>query len=223
MTGVSTRCLRVATAVLAIQAVAFHVFSQNEREPKVLPLALVNFERGGWTLVREEPADSATAEILRPDDHLYRVLAHEENGLAATVFVAYFRTQRTGHAPHTPRNCLPGHGWVFARSGIYEADVAGAGRLEANRYVIQKENEKAAVIYWYQTGERAVANEYRAKLWLIWDAMRHRRSDTALVRVIVPAAGSVEEAERAAERLAQEVYAALAAHFPALERTGVGT
>lgn len=223
MTGFRAKSVWVATAVLVLQAVAFHVFSQNEREPKVLPLALVNFEHDGWTLIREEPADGATAEILRPDDHLYRVLTHEGSGLAATVFVAYFKTQRTGHAPHTPRNCLPGHGWVFTRAGTYEADVAGTGRLEANRYVIQKENEKAAVIYWYQTGERTVANEYKAKVWLIWDAMRHRRSDTALVRVIVPAAGSVEKAERAAEELARKVYAALAAHFPPLERNGMGT
>jgi EpsI family protein len=215
--------LWVATAILAMQAVAFHLFSQNEREPRVLPLALVNLERGGWTLIREEPADNATAEILRPDDHLYRVLTNERTGLAATVFVAYFKTQRTGHAPHTPRNCLPGHGWVFARSGPYVADVAGAGRLEANRYVIQKENEKAAVIYWYQTGERTVANEYKAKLWLIWDAMRHRRSDTALVRVLVPAPGSVEAAEQAAEELAKQVYAALAEHFPRLGRERLGT
>lgn len=207
----------VASGVLWAQAVGFHVFSQNEREPKVLPLALVEVGRGGWVELREEAVDGATAEILHPDDHLYRLVGREGTGQVASVFVAYFRSQRTGHAPHTPRNCLPGHGWVFARTGRYEAEVAGAGRLEANRYVIQKESDRAAVVYWYQTGERTVANEYRAKLWLVWDAMRHGRSDTALVRVIVPAGeGGVEEAERAAEELAREVYRALAEHFPRL-------
>lgn len=217
------RSLWIATAVLCAQAVGFHVFSQNEHEPRVLPLALVNFERGGWTLVREEPVDNATAEILRPDDHVYRVLANPGSGHLATVFVAYFRSQRTGHAPHTPRNCLPGHGWVFERTGVYEAEIPGAGRLEANRYVIQKENERAAVIYWYQTGERTVANEYKAKLWLVWHAARYGRSDTALVRVIVPAGAAVEDAERTAEGLAREVYAALAEHFPRLGAGGRGT
>ncbi len=213
------RGLSVATGVLCLQAVGFHVFSQNEREPKVLPLALVDLGRGGWVELREEAVDGATAEILHPDDHLFRLLEHPETGQRASVFVAYFKTQRTGHAPHTPRNCLPGHGWVFARMGTFEADAPGAGRLEANRYVIQKESEKAAVVYWYQTGERTVANEYKAKLWLVWDAMRYGRSDTALVRVIVPAGGgSVEAAERAAEGLAVEVYRTLAQHFPRLGR-----
>lgn len=220
MIGSQRKSLWIATGILCAQALGFHVFSQNEREPRVMPLALVHFERNGWKVIREEPADSATAELLRPDDFLYRVLTNEKNNLMASVFVAYFKTQRAGHAPHTPRNCLPGHGWVFTRTGTFEKRVQGAGRLEANRYVIQRGTEKAAVIYWYQTGERTVANEYRAKLFLVWDAMRHRRSDTALVRVIVPVAGSVEEAEREAAGLAEEVYAALALHFPPLRREG---
>lgn len=207
----------VATGLLCAQSVGFHVFSQNEREPKVLPLALVDVGRGEWVELREEAVDEATAEILHPDDQLYRLVGREGTGQVGSVFVAYFRSQRTGHAPHTPRNCLPGHGWVFERTGRYEAEVAGAGRLEANRYVIQKESDRAAVVYWYQTGERTVANEYRAKLWLVWDAVRHGRSDTALVRVIVPAGeGGVEAAEQAAGELAREVYGALAEHFPRL-------
>lgn len=213
------RGLRVATAVLCVQAAAFHVLSRNERAPKVLPLALVDLQRGGWQELGTEPVDAATAEILHPDDHLFRMLRHGGTGQVASVFVAYFLSQRTGHAPHTPRNCLPGHGWVFERMGTYAADVPGAGRLEANRYVIQKGGERAAVTYWYQTGEQTVADEYRAKVKLIWTAARYGRSDTALVRVIVPAgAGGVEEAERAAAGLAWEVYAALAEHFPRLER-----
>ena len=209
----------VATGVLCAQAVGFHVFAQNERVMKVLPLAFVDLNRGGWEVIKEEPVDGATAEILHPDDSLFRLLGQRETGLTGSVFVAYFATQRTGHAPHTPRNCLPGHGWVFERAGTYEAEVEGAGRLEANRYVIQKGSDRAAVVYWYQTGERTVANEYKAKLKLMWTAARFGRSDTALVRVIVPAGeGRVEEAERAAAGLAREVYAALAEHIPRLGR-----
>jgi EpsI family protein len=207
----------VATAVLCAQAALFYGAAQNERAPKVLPLGLVALGRGGWEELRDEPVDGATAEILHPDDSVFRLLGQRETGLTASVFVAYFASQRTGHAPHTPRNCLPGHGWVIEKMGKYEGEVKGAGRLEANRYVIQKGSERAAVVYWYQTGEATVANEYEAKLKLIWTAARHGRSDTALVRVIVPAgAGGTEQAERAAEGLAREVYGALAEHFPRL-------
>lgn len=208
------RGIQVAAAVLCVQAVAFHFLSQNERAPKVLPLALVSLDRGGWREARREELDRATADILRPDDYLYTLVVNERQGVIASVFVAYFLTQRTGHAPHTPRNCLPGHGWVPSRLGTVELEAGGPGRLEANRYLIQKENDKAVVVYWYQTGPRTVANEYKAKLLLIWDAIRHRRSDTALVRVIVPVSGQTRAAEQAAGDLAKDVYRALAQHFP---------
>jgi EpsI family protein len=85
--------------------------------------------------------------------------------------------------------------------------------------VIQRGNERAAVVYWYQTGDMTVANEYKAKLKLLWTAARFGRSDTALVRVIVPAGeGRVEATEQAAADLAREVYAALAEHIPRLGR-----
>ena len=40
--------------------------------------------------------------------------------------------------------------------------------------------------YWYQSRDRAVASEYTAKYWVVMDAMRLNRTDTALVRVVVP-------------------------------------
>jgi len=40
------------------------------------------------------------------------------------------------------------------------------------------------VLYWYQTPRRVIASEWAAKFWLIPDAIRDRRTDTALVRIV---------------------------------------
>lgn len=45
------------------------------------------------------------------------------------------------------------------------------------------------MLYWYQSRERVVASEYKAKLFSIADAIRYNRTDTAQVRVVVPIAG----------------------------------
>jgi EpsI family protein len=42
------------------------------------------------------------------------------------------------------------------------------------------------VIYWYQSRDRVVASEYSAKGYVVLDALRDNRTDSALVRVIVP-------------------------------------
>ena len=58
--------------------------------------------------------------------------------------------------------------------------------VRANRYVASHGGQKAVVIYWYQSHNRIIAGEYAAKFWLIADSIRYHRSDTALVRIVVP-------------------------------------
>jgi EpsI family protein len=55
-----------------------------------------------------------------------------------------------------------------------------------NRYVVEHGDEKSVVLYWYQTHNRIIASEYWAKFWLVVDSIRYRRSDTALVKIVVP-------------------------------------
>jgi EpsI family protein len=55
-----------------------------------------------------------------------------------------------------------------------------------NRYVVAHGDEKSVVLYWYQTHNRIIASEYWAKFWLVVDSIRYRRSDTSLVKIVVP-------------------------------------
>jgi EpsI family protein len=57
--------------------------------------------------------------------------------------------------------------------------------IEANRYVVAKGGSRSLVYYWYQSRDRSVANEYKAKGYVVLDAIQLNRTDTALVRVVV--------------------------------------
>jgi EpsI family protein len=52
--------------------------------------------------------------------------------------------------------------------------------------VVEHGDDRSVVLYWYQTHNRIVASEYWAKLWLVVDAIRYHRSDTSLVKIVVP-------------------------------------
>jgi EpsI family protein len=68
-------------------------------------------------------------------------------------------------------------------------DIAGRAQpIEINRYVVTKGDDRAVVLYWYQSRDRVVASEYQAATFTAWDAMRYNRTDTELVRVVAPAA-----------------------------------
>ncbi len=63
-----------------------------------------------------------------------------------------------------------------------------------NRYVIVHGEQRELVLYWYQSRDRVVADEFKAKFWVVADAMRLNRTDTALVRVIGHIDNNNEEA-----------------------------
>ena len=58
--------------------------------------------------------------------------------------------------------------------------------ITINKYVISKADNQSLVLYWLQSHGRVVANEFAAKFYLVADSLRYHRSDTALVRVVVP-------------------------------------
>lgn len=204
-------------AALLAQAAGYYSFSRKEHAPAIVPLDRFPLELGTWRATRAVSMDNESLEVLRPDDFLMRDY-RDTAGAAANLFIAYFRTQRSDHAPHTPRNCLPGNGWVPNRSGTIRIPEMGKpSQIEVNRFAVARGGEKSIVLYWYLTSTRVIAGEYRARLQLILDSIRCNRSDTALIRVVVPVGAEGEAAaERSAVVFAQQVHAAVLRHVPVL-------
>jgi EpsI family protein len=70
-------------------------------------------------------------------------------------------------------------------------------------------------LYWYQSHSRVIASEYSAKFWLVADALRYNRSDTALVRISVPVGRDGGDAATGlAARFAQAVFPELLKQMP---------
>ena len=179
---------RVLTAVLLLQVAAFYaIASRAERAPLISPLGLFPTAFGGWTTARDVPIEKDVQDVLKADDTLNRVYVNPSRTDYAFLFIAYFKTQRYSQAPHSPKNCLPGSGWEPVETGRQTIEVPGWNApIVTNRFVVQHGDDKSVVLYWYQTHNRIIASEYWAKFWLVVDSIRYRRSDTALVKIVVP-------------------------------------
>ncbi len=187
---------RLVTVFLVIQSALLYSSIRTEFVPNSRPLAELPRTIAPWTMVQESFVDKETMDVLKADDTLNRVY-QGPTGDQASLFVAAFRTQRNGKSPHSPKNCLPGSGWTQLSSDDYSIDVGLPAPIVVNRYVIVHGEERELVLYWYQSRGRVVADEFKAKFWVVADAMRLNRTDTALVRVIV---GIVNNDEGAATR-----------------------
>ena len=188
MSFLKSRYAIVLTIVLVLQAGALYaVASRPELVTPIVPLNLFPTVLGHWTMVQDAPLDPEVLQMLRADDTMNRVYVDSARTITVSLFIAYFKTQRYGQSPHSPKNCLPGSGWEEVEVGRQTIPVAGWDRpITVNRYAVQHGDEKSVTLYWYQGHHRVIASEFAAKFWLVADAVRYRRSDTALVRVIVP-------------------------------------
>jgi EpsI family protein len=206
-----------AMAALLLLGGALVNFWAATGEARAPRRALAEFpaEVGGWRQAgRDTRFDAATEAVLRADDYVSRDYAGEA-GQVASLYVGYYATQRAGATYHSPLNCLPGSGWVLKEPSTVEVKPAdGRAPFEANSYVIEHGNDRMLMLYWYQGRGRAVASEYVDKVYTVFDSIRLRRSDGAMVRVLVPFRGSEREAAETASRFAAHVAPSLPAYVP---------
>lgn len=211
-----SRAARVLSAVLIAHALFVYGFSRQEHPPPHRPLGEFPVRLGRWTLLEEGVVGADVQQVLRADETLTRTYRHTARPGVASLFIAYFKSQRTGVNPHSPKNCLPGSGWYPVESGVLSMEVPGrAGPIRVNRYIVAKGDSQSLVLYWYQTRDRVIASEYAAKVYLVADALRYNRTDTALVRIAVPvSAEGVEAATSLALDFARETYSPLRQLLP---------
>jgi EpsI family protein len=214
----SSKYTLALTVLLLVQgSIYYAVALRDEAVPAVQPLTAFPAQAGGWHLYKEYPIEKEVQEVLKADDTLNRIYVGPDGSTAAFLFVAFFKTQRSGQAPHSPKNCLPGAGWEPIESDPVTIPVAGrAEPIVSNRYLVARGEDKSVVLYWYQSHNRVISGEFAAKYWLIADSIKYHRSDSALVRIVVPVRNdNTDLATRTAVEFVKAVFPALSRQLPA--------
>ena len=165
---------------------------------------------GAWQKTgNDQILDDETLKVLRASDYLLRDF-RKSDGQSANLYVGYYASQRTGATYHSPLNCLPGSGWTLSEPGKAAIALPDGSSFVANKYVIQNGDYKSLMVYWYEGRGRNVASEYWGKVYTVFDSVRLRRSDGAMVRVTVP----IRDSEAAAEQTAIEFASAASNVLP---------
>ena len=165
-------------------------------------LGSLPYQVEAWQGREAAALDDETVRLLGADAFLnrsYSDVATSPIGL----YVAYYSQPRPGVSLHSPLNCLPGTGWE-----TLDVATRDVGPGQARRLVVRKNRDRAVVLYWYAIHGRVLASEVVSKAWLLHDSVRYRRSDAALVRIVVPVAdrqGTTEAAELRALAFARAV------------------
>jgi EpsI family protein len=203
--------------VLVFQASASRMLKIDEGNIGVPGLHAIPWQVGPWKATGEQSIGPDTEAVLKPDEYILRDYANEKGG-SVDLFVAYFKSLQNTYGPHSPSICLPGSGWLVSSSKIVNFPVPGrADGIPVNLYTMEKASQRILVMYWYQNDRDVWAEEYHAKLRLLPDLIRYRRSDVSLVRLVTPWDGASFDSQVAdCKQFTASMFPFLAQHFASI-------
>jgi EpsI family protein len=206
--------LRFWAMVLALAGATVGLHALSHGTPVLLstPLNTFPLELGSWH-GHDVTLDSEVLKVAAVDDYLNRVYQASDGGIIG-LYVGYYKSQQTGDAIHSPKNCLPGSGWQPVTAGHLNIPLPDGTLAPVNLYVIEKGLDRQLVLYWYQSHGRIIASEYSAKFYMVRDALRMNRTDSALVRIVTPFKKDRQEAQQSAVAFAEQLLTPLQSFIP---------
>lgn len=213
---VMPRAFVVATVIVALGVAAELTVPERPEIPPARPIfATFPNNLGAWAGT-PDTLEPIYLQALQLDDYLlmnYR----EADGVPINLYVAYYKSQRSGMSVHSPKLCLPGDGWEIHSFERYRLPRdQGRAPLPVNRVLIEKGGQRQLVYYWFMERGRRLTNEYTVRWYLFWDALVMNRSDGALVRMVIPIPhdGTEAEADRELRRFFASSEGALERYIP---------
>ena len=182
------------SAVLAWQALPQRGQAEIDRDSFALfPRQLGEWQQSG----PRQMLSPGIERVLGADDYHQIDLRRSASEPSVELFMAWYEDQSNGGV-HSPEICLPGGGWEIAwleRTDMSEQlQVAD---FNINRAIIQKDETRMMVYYWFEQKGRHIAWDFAAKFYLMIDGITTGRTDGALVRLTTRI--DADETDEAAE------------------------
>lgn len=199
---------------IVLMVVGLYVGSVSERA-EIIPdretFANYPLQLGEWQ-GRRDVIEQKYLDELKLDDYMiadYKSINNE----SVNLYMAYYESQRSGAAAHSPKSCIPGGGWRIKSYSTLE--IEGVGK-PVNRLLIKKGDYAQLVYYWFDQRGRNITNEYLVKWYLFWDSLTLGRTDGALIRLTASfqPGEDVSKADKRLTEFAQLIQPSLSQYIP---------
>ncbi len=130
----------------------------------------------------EEIVDPRVLELLNPQAIISATYVNSD-GISVHLLFDFFSSEATFGGPHSPRNCLPGSGWVIKET-VANNIVNANSVIPAGRFQLQMNKSKQVMDFWYITHYGETANDYIFKLYELLSALTFKPRDIAFVRFV---------------------------------------
>lgn len=205
----------IVVFVLLIGIIANYYFSKPDISLPRKSLTEFPKSLGDWRAVDEQKIDNQSMKILNVDDYIMRSYRNS-NGEVIGLYIGYFKSQREGKRIHSPRQCLPGSGWIPVDTAVYQMKIPGHNpeTVPVNKFVMGKGLDYQLYLFWYQGRGRIYASEYWNKIYLILDGLTKKRTGGALIRIHNSVNENVDKALKIQSEFIELIFPQLDEYIP---------
>ncbi|WFS61602.1 EpsI family protein [Pseudodesulfovibrio thermohalotolerans] len=199
--------------LLVLCAGAFVNLHSDVAVPLSRPLGEFPVKVGQWRMVHEWRYAQGILEVLQATGYVSRQY-RDEQGRVVELYLGYHDGGPDAGPIHSPRNCLPGGGWLQRFEKIVGIDLGGRS-MKAVQAAYDKSESTVTMLYWFQVCGKIVTNEYALKIEEIIGSITSRRRDSAFIRLSTEIPDENGGAERTLQRFAEDFYPVIEAFLPA--------
>ena len=161
--------------------------------------------------VRAYPTPAGERRFTHGDDELTRVYRNSA-GDRVRLFIGYHRSQHEGKELAGEMSSL------LANVALPVSLPLGVSTVSVNEVTHESATKRRTILYWYVLNGRIVSDMRLAKLYMVWDALVHRRTNGAVVMLGWESTpGLADSSRKGALQLAQGVFPLLTQYLPSPE------
>ncbi|OLN29436.1 EpsI protein [Desulfovibrio sp. DV] len=186
----------VILAMVFLSAAACVGLRRDTPAPLARPLSQFPTTLGHWRMIAQEHFTPETVAFLRPTDYLARRY-EGPNGERIDIYIGYHDAAQASGPVHSPKNCLPGSGWIELSTSQRSVKLAGKEEQVAQA-LYGKAEEELLFLYWFVVRDSILSSEIGLKVAEVANALRHGQRSAAFVRISLPARNNPAAAVAAA-------------------------
>jgi EpsI family protein len=134
--------------------------------------------------------DEAIMDKLNVSEYIMRQYRRGTDKI--DIYVGYYKSQKKDAQIHSPKQCLPGGGWLKLSERTRALDIDGEN-ISFVEAVYQKGTDKEIFLYWYKMKDKYITNEYVLKYYMVLNSLKYRRNDAAFIRFSTPVDKTIDD------------------------------
>ncbi len=168
----------------------------------------------GW-LEEPIPSEKGVLDTLQANTTIFADYFQNAYG-SVNLYIGFYDSLERAKLSHAPQVCFTAQGWVMEKNDKINIMLGNQAKT-VNRLVLDKDESKLLVYYWYQAGPKIYDDLFQMKLSLLWDKIVTRGGGdggNAFIRISVPVSSKGQEySADILQKYANDLYGELPSLF----------